>query len=150
MSLVAELLSASNVIADLDAAGKAELFDKLGALFEAGNAQLVRSKVTESLVAREKLGSTAMGHGIAIPHGRIKGLREAVGAFVRLKSPLPFDAPDGQPVTLVFVLLVPQQATDMHLLILSELAELFSDKALRDGLRSAPDATTLHHLLTTS
>lgn len=149
MSLVAELLPLCNVVADLEAGSKRELLEKLGALFEAGNPQLARAKIVDSLAAREKLGSTAMGHGIAIPHGRIKGLRETVGAFVRLMTPLPFDAPDGQPVNLVFVLLVPQQATDMHLLILSELAQLFSEKPLREGLRSAPDAATLHRLLTT-
>lgn len=148
MSLIADLLPPCNVIADLEAGSKQELLEKLGGLFECGNSQLARAKVTESLAAREKLGSTAMGYGIAIPHGRIKGLRDAVGAFVRLKSPLPFDAPDGQPVSLVFVLLVPQQATDMHLLILSELAQLFSEKPIRDGLRSAADAATLHRLLT--
>lgn len=149
MSLVAELLPLCNVVADLEAGSKRELLEKLGALFEAGNAQLARAKIVDSLAAREKLGSTAMGHGIAIPHGRIKGLHETVGAFVRLKTPLPFDAPDGQPVNLLFALLVPQQATDMHLLILSELAQLFSEKPLREGLRSAPDAATLHRLLTT-
>ncbi|MBS4099224.1 MAG: PTS sugar transporter subunit IIA [Sulfuricella sp.] len=147
MSLVAELLPLCNVLADLEVGSKQALLEKLGELFESGNPQLAHAKVTESLATREKLGSTAMGHSIAIPHGRIKGLREAVGAFVRLKTPLPFDAPDGRPVSLVFVLLVPQQATDLHLLILGELAELFSEKSLRDALHTAPDAAALHRLL---
>ena len=76
----------------------------------------------DSLFAREKLGSTGLGQGIAIPHGRIKGLKDALGAFVRPRQPIPFDAPDGKPVSLVFVLLVPEQATEKHLQILSELA----------------------------
>ncbi len=88
----------------------------------------------DSLFAREKLGSTGLGQGIAIPHGRIKGLKEAVGAFVRMKQPIPFDAPDGQPVNLIFVLLVPDRATDLHLQILSELAQMFSDKPFRERL----------------
>ena len=71
--------------------------------------------------------------GVAIPHGRIKGLKEALGAFLRLAQPVPFDAPDGNPVSLVFVLLVPEKATEKHLQILSELAQMFSDKALREG-----------------
>ena len=109
-----------------------------GLLFE-NHHGIARSQVFDSLFAREKLGSTGLGQGVAIPHGRIKGLKEAVGAFVRLAQPVPFDAPDGQPVSLVFVLLVPEQATEQHLQILSELAQMFSDKALREAmLRGAP------------
>jgi PTS system nitrogen regulatory IIA component len=105
----------------VEACDKKELFERLGGLFETSG-QLVRAKVCDSLQAREKLGSTAIGHGVAIPHGRAKGLRSAMGAFIRLKTPLPFDAPDG-PVSLVFALMVPEHATDMHLMILGELAQ---------------------------
>ena len=101
----------------------------------------------DSLFAREKLGSTGLGQGVAIPHGRIKGLKEALGAFVRLAQPVPFDAPDGGPVTLVFVLLVPEKATEKHLQILSELAQMFSDKALREAMSRAPDAAALYELI---
>ena len=101
----------------------------------------------DSLFAREKLGSTGLGHGVAIPHGRIKGLKEALLACIRLAQPVPFDAPDGQPVTLVFVLLVPEQATERHLQILSELAQLLSDRPLREALARAPDAAALHGLV---
>ena len=101
----------------------------------------------DSLFAREKLGSTGLGQGVAIPHGRIKGLKEAVGAFVRLPAPVPFDAPDGKPVNLLFVLLVPEQATEQHLQILSELAQMFSDRALREQLAAAPTTRPLHALI---
>jgi len=77
-----------------------------------------RASIFDSLFAREKLGSTGLGQGIAIPHGRIKGLKQAAGAVIRLQTPIPFDSPDGKPVTLLFVLLVPEQATEEHLQIL--------------------------------
>jgi PTS system nitrogen regulatory IIA component len=85
-----------------------------------------------------------LGQGIAIPHGRIRGLKEALGAFVRLKSPIPFDAPDGKPVAQVFVLLVPEQATERHLQLLSELAQMFSDSRFRENLVGPADAAGLH------
>ena len=89
---------------------------------------------------------TGLGQGIAIPHGRIKGLKTPVGAFVRLGSPVQFDAPDGKPVGLVFVLLVPEAANEHHLQLLSELAQMFSDKSFREQLAGAPDAAALHGL----
>jgi mannitol/fructose-specific phosphotransferase system IIA component (Ntr-type) len=87
-----------------------------------------------------------LGQGIAIPHGRIKGLKAPVGAFCRLISPVQFDAPDGKPVGLVFILLVPEAANEHHLQLLSELAQMFSDKAFRDQLGEASDAAALHGL----
>lgn len=147
MSLISSLLPLSNIVLDLDASDKQHAFEEAGKLFEA-NQKLSRATVLDSLSAREKLGSTGLGHGIAIPHGRIKGLREAVGAFLRLKVPIPFDAPDNKPVTLLFVLLVPEHATDLHLQILGELAHLFSNKSLRERLLSTQDAAQLHQLIT--
>jgi PTS system nitrogen regulatory IIA component len=85
---------------------------------------------------------------VAIPHGRIKGLKEAVGAFMRLAAPVQFDAPDGKPVSLLFVLLVPEQATEQHLQILSELAQMFSDRAFREQLAAAADEAAVHALFT--
>jgi PTS system nitrogen regulatory IIA component len=104
---------------------------------------LARSIVFDSLFAREKLGSTGLGQGIAIPHGRIKGLKQAAGAFLRLSTPVPFDSPDGRPVSLLFVLLVPEQATEEHLQILSELAQRFAERPFRDALLAATDASTV-------
>ena len=143
MSQIAELLPAGNILLDLDAGSKSSLFDAVASLFEASHG-LSRRLVVDSLLAREKLGSTGLGQGIAIPHGRIRGLTEAQGAFVRLKSPIPFDAPDGKPVALVFVLLVPEQATEQHLQLLSELAQMFSETRFRESLASSADAAGLH------
>ena len=123
------------------------MFEQAGLLFE-NNQGVARSLVFDSLFARERLGSTGLGQGLAIPHGRIKGLKEAVGAFVRLAQPVPFDAPDGKPVSLVFLLLVPEQATEQHLRVLSELAQMLSDRELREKLSTGADAGTLHQHIT--
>jgi PTS system nitrogen regulatory IIA component len=141
------LLPVSNVIVDLDVTSKKRVFEHVGLLFE-NSLRMGRGQVFDALFARERLGSTALGHGIAIPHGRIKGLREAAGAFVRTKAPIPFEAPDGNPVQLIFVLLVPEKATDLHLQILSELAQMFSDKEMRTQLAGMPDAPQVQRLIT--
>jgi len=146
MSLVAKLLPPANVLLDLPVSSKKRLFEQVGLLFE-NNHGIARSLVFDSLFARERLGSTGLGQGVAIPHGRIKGLKDALGAFVRLAQPVPFDAPDGKAVNLLFVLLVPEQATEKHLQILSELAQMFSDRALREAMTAAPDAGALHQLI---
>ena len=142
MSQIASLLPTGNILLDLDAGSKARLFDAVGALFET-NRGIAKKVVVDSLQAREKLGSTGLGQGIAIPHGRIRGLTEAQGAFVRLKSPIPFDAPDGKPVAQVFVLLVPEHATEQHLQLLSELAQMFSEARFRESLGTPTDAAGL-------
>ena len=147
MSLVAQLLDSSHVVLDLQASSKKRLFEQAGLLFENRHG-IAKSIVFDSLFARERLGSTGLGQGVAIPHGRIKGLKDSLCAFVRLAQPVPFDAPDGNPVSLVFVLLVPEQATEKHLQMLSELAQMFSDKALREAMGRAPDADALHQLIT--
>lgn len=147
MSLLAKILPPGNVLCDLDVSSKAQLFEKAGQLFE-NNLQLPRKKVIDSLAAREKLGSTGLGYGFAIPHGRIKGLSVATGAFFRLKTPIPFDAPDVQPVSMLFILLVPEQATDLHLQILGELAQMFSNRQLREKLLASDNPAEIHQLLT--
>jgi nitrogen PTS system EIIA component len=146
MTLVSKILSVSHVSVDLQASSKKRLFEQAGLLFENLDG-IAKNLVFDSLFAREKLGSTGLGQGVAIPHGRIKGLKDALGAFVRLAQPVPFDAPDGNPVNLVFVLLVPEKATEKHLQILSELAQMFSDKALREAMINAADAAALHGLI---
>jgi PTS system nitrogen regulatory IIA component len=147
MSLVAKLLSVTDVLLDLQVSSKKRLFEQAGLLFENLDG-IARSLVFDSLFARERLGSTGLGQGVAIPHGRIKGLKEALGAFIRVAQPVPFDAPDGTPVSLVFVLLVPEKATEKHLQILSELAQMFCDKSLREAMMRAADAAALHDLVT--
>lgn len=103
--------------------------------------------IGESLRQRERLGSTAIGHGVAIPHGRSNAFSEARGAFLRLLSPVDFAAADGQPVDLVFAIAVPEGFSQQHLQLLSELAERFADPAFRQRLRQAGDAAALHAAL---
>ena len=147
MNLIAKLLAPANILLDLEVSSKKRMFEQVGLLFE-NNQGIARSLVFDSLFARERLGSTGLGQGVAIPHGRIKGLRDSVGAFIRLSTPVPFDAPDGQAVHLIFVLLVPEQATEQHLQLLSELAQMFSDRELRQALSSATDPAALHQIIT--
>lgn len=147
MNLITPLLQPANVLADFEISSKKRLFEQAGQLFLTSNG-VPSAEVFESLFAREKLGSTALGYGIAIPHGRIKHLKETACAFIRLKTPTDFDAPDNLPVDLVFVLLAPAAATNQHLEILGELAAMFSDAEFRDRLRAAPDASALHRLIT--
>lgn len=145
MNQIAKLLPPENIVVDLDASSKKRVFEQAGLLFE-NNQGIGRSQVYDALFAREKLGSTGLGMGIAIPHGRIKGLKEAKGAFLRLATPVQFDAPDGKPVGLLFVLLVPEAATEHHLQLLSELAQMFSDRGFREQLVASPDATAIRTL----
>lgn len=147
MNQFARHLPANNVLVDLAVASKKRVFEQAGLLFE-NNHGIGRAAVFDSLFARERLGSTGLGQGVAIPHGRIKGLKEALAAVIRLAEPIAFDAPDGRPVKLLVVLLVPEQASQTHLDLLGELAQMLSDKAFRDNLVSAPDAATLHAMLT--
>lgn len=142
MNPLTKLLTPSQVLLDLEASSKKRVFEQAGMLFES-HLGLARSIVFDSLFAREKLGSTGLGQGIAIPHGRIKGLKQAAGAFLRLSTPVPFDSPDGRPVSLLFVLLVPEQATEEHLQILSELAQRFAERPFRDALLAATDANAV-------
>ena len=147
MNRVGRLLPLNHVLLGLDVSSKKRLFEQIGLAFE-NSRHIPRARVFDSLFDREKLGSTALGYGVAIPHGRIKTIKEPVCAFVRTATPIAFEAPDGQPVSLVFAMLVPEHATEAHLEILSELAQMFSDPAMREGLASAADAESAHRLIT--
>ena len=142
MSLLTQILPPANIFLDMDVGSKKRVFEQAAQLFE-NTSGIGSSLVFDSLFAREKLGSTGLGQGIAIPHGRIKGLKQATGAFIRLAEAIGFDAPDGRPVSQLFILLVPEQATEEHLQILSELATCFADRQFREQLAAAPDAATV-------
>lgn len=145
MSQITQLLPLENILLDLEASSKKRVFEHVGLLFE-NYLGIARSTVFDSLFAREKLGSTGLGQGVAIPHGRIKGLSQAVGAFVRLAVPVPFDSPDGKPVSILFVLLVPEVATEQHLQILSDLAQHFSDRKCREALAQAASPKAIRQI----
>ncbi len=107
-----------------------------------------QSDAYESLLARERLGGTGLGHGVAIPHGRLKRDGRVLGAFMHLPKAVDYDAPDKQPVDLLFALLVPEKANEEHLQALALLAEMMRDKMLREELRQAKSSAELYDLLT--
>ena len=146
MNRLASILPAAQVLVSVDVTSKKRAFEEAGLLFESLHG-LSRALITDSLFARERLGSTGLGHGVAIPHGRIKGLTAPMAALFQLASPIGFDAPDDQPVGLLIFLLVPEAATQKHLEILSEIAELLSDSQLRERLKSCNDAQQLHGMI---
>lgn len=138
MTNLATILSPDNVVLDLEVSSKKRAFEQAGLIFE-NNCGIARSTVSDNLFARERLGSTGLGHGVAVPHGRIKGLKTPLAAFVRLREPIPFESPDSLPVSLLVFLLIPDHVTQHHLEILSEIAEMFSDDAFRTGLAKDTD-----------
>lgn len=146
MNRLSQILPPSQVLVSVDATSKKRAFEEAGLLFENMHG-LNRALITDSLFARERLGSTGLGHGVAIPHGRIKGLKAPMAAVFQLATPIGFDAPDEQPVALLIFLLVPEAATQKHLEILSEIAEMLSDVALRGQLTGSADALQLHGLI---
>lgn len=141
-----DLLPPERVRTDLVAADKGDVIAHLAELLAGkDDAGIVHA----ALESREALGSTGLGHGVAIPHGRSADVSEARAAFVRLADPVDFGADDGQPVDLLAGLIVPEHFTDQHLKLLAELAELFSDASLTAALRAAPDAKVLWERLRT-
>ena len=148
MNRLAAILPAGDVLVDVDATSKKRAFEHAGLLFENQHA-IARATVSDNLFARERLGSTGLGHGVAIPHGRIKGLKAPMAALFQLANPIGFDAPDEQPVNLLIFLLVPEAATQKHLEILSEIAELLSDAPLREKIKASTDAAELHRMIAT-
>ncbi len=146
MNRLASILPVSQVLVGVDVTSKKRAFEEAGLLFENLHG-LSRALIADSLFARERLGSTGLGHGVAIPHGRIKGLKAPMAAVLQLRQPIGFDAPDEQPVNLLIFLLVPEAATQKHLEILSEIAELLSNADLRERIRNADSVEQLHGLI---
>ncbi|NML85089.1 PTS sugar transporter subunit IIA [Polaromonas sp.] len=146
MNRLTQILPPTQVLVCVEATSKKRAFEEAGLLFENQHG-LNRALITDSLFARERLGSTGLGHGVAIPHGRIKGLKAPMAAVFQLQAAIGFDAPDEQAVNLLVFLLVPEAATQKHLEILSEIAELLSDSVLREQIKTCTDAVALHALI---
>lgn len=146
MNLSSRILPPGNIILDLPATSKKRAFEHAGLLFE-NNQGVARMSVFHSLLARERLGSTALGHDVAIPHGRLKDLREPHAAFIRLANPIRFDANDGRTARLLFFLLMPEAATQTHLDLLAGIARLLSDSQVRQTLAQSTDPQQIHQLI---
>jgi PTS system nitrogen regulatory IIA component len=146
VNLLGEVLGVDDVHLDLDVSTKAELLEALAGLL-AGRHGLFKAQVLQSLTAREQLGSTGLGHGVAIPHARMYECAMATGVFVRTRAAVPFDAPDGKPVSIFLGLVVPKQATQRHLQLLATAAAIFNDPGLRQALRASADPGAVRNLL---
>ncbi len=145
---IGDFITPERVVYRLHATSKKRALELVSGLLAGGEAGLAEAEVFDCLVARERLGSTGLGHGIAIPHGRLKGIDRILGAFVRLDQGVDFDAIDAAPVDMVCALVVPAESTEDHLQLLASLAALFSETAMRERLRGAESAGQLYDLLT--
>ena len=146
MNALTHLFTPNCIALDNSAKSRADAFAAAGDLF-AKHVGIDASAVIEFLNTREDLGSTALGAGVAIPHGRVKGLKQPSAAFMRLKEPIEFSAPDGEPVSILIFLLVPEKATQQHLEILSSIAQLLSDSDARKHLATESDPEKVCQLL---
>lgn len=146
MNALTDLFKLDRIALDNPSKSRAEAFAAAGALF-AKEEGLEADSVVGFLNAREDLGSTALGAGVAIPHGRVKGLKQPIAAFIKLKEPIEFAAPDGEAVSILIFLLVPEKATQQHLEILSSIAQLLSDPDARKSLANETRPEQVCHLL---
>ena len=147
--LISDLLSPERILCDVHSSSKKRLLEIISKELARNSDELSEREIFESLCARERLGSTGLGKGVAIPHGRVKCSQDIQVSFIRLKKPVPFDANDGEPVDLLFALAVPENCNEDHLKLLSQVAELFSNPDLLTKLREADSSGKLLQLLST-
>ena len=143
MNRLAQILPKENIRISLKATSKKRVFEQASLIFES-RCNIARSKIFNSLFSREKLGSTGLGNGIAIPHGRLEGLKKSVAVVLCLDVPIPFDAIDGKAVDLLIFLLVPASSSKNHLEILAEVANMLSDNKFIDELKYSASADQLY------
>ena len=148
--LDSDLLSPARILAGVRINSKKRLFEQISTTFTKKSPDLNSREIFESICAREHLGSTALGNGIAVPHGRINGTNEIQALFLQLSKPLPFDAEDGNPVDLIFALIMPSECTEDHKKLLSDIVERFSEPDLLEQLREAAGANEIWQLLSSS
>ena len=142
-----QILAPECVRCDVPAASRKRTLQVLGEIFADADPALTAQGVFDLLVARERLGSTGLGEGCALPHARVPGLGRTLAAFVRLGKGVDFDAPDHVPVDLVFGLLVPEKSTDEHLETLAAIARVFADDRVRSSVRSAEEPARIREIL---
>ncbi len=144
---IIDLLSPERIACNSQATSKKRVLEQAGALLASGQKELSQGEIFNSLLARERLGSTGLGRGVALPHGRVEGCEQPGVALLKLEHTIDYDSLDGQPVDLVCALLVPQEATEEHLQLLSQMAEMFRDSQLLSDLRAAQTPTEMLDLL---
>ena len=148
--LDSDLLSPGRILTGVRINSRKRLLELISETLAKKNKELNSREIFESLCVREQLGSTGLGDGVAIPHGRISGTQDVEAIFLQLIKPLPFDADDGKPVDLIFAMAVPKHCTKDHSKLLSSIAERFSDPELLERLRKAADANEIWQLLSNS
>ncbi len=141
------ILAPERVRSNVPAGSRKRTLQVLGEMFADADPDLSALSVFDRLVARERLGSTGLGEGCALPHARVPGLGRTLAAFLRLRTGVDFDSPDHEPVDLVFGLLVPDESTDEHLEILAAIAGVFSDERVRSSIRSVDEPTRIRDVL---
>ena len=141
------ILSPERVRSNVPAGSRKRTLQVLGEIFADADPDLSALSVFDRLVARERLGSTGLGEGCALPHARVPGLGRTLAAFLRLRRGVDFDSPDHEPVDLVFGLLVPEESTDEHLEILAAIAGVFSDERVRSSVRSVDEPARIREVL---
>ena len=144
---IADILDVRSVAVGVSALSKKAVLEELARLAAGDATEMTPAQAFDGLIVRERLGSTGLGNGVAIPHGRIDHLDAMRGAFLRTAEPIDFDAIDSNPVDLFFALFVPRDTTDEHLQMLAKLAECFSDTALVAKLRAVESKERLHALI---
>ncbi|HEY1438976.1 MAG TPA: PTS sugar transporter subunit IIA [Casimicrobiaceae bacterium] len=145
MNIISRILSSDDVVVGLDVSNKLRALEEAAVILERRH-KVSHAPVLRALWRREQVGSTGLGHGIAVPHARITGISEPIVLFVRTKSAIEFHAPDREPVSLLFVILVPEHANDEHLKILATVSEMFSNKTFRDRLEATMEPAAIQHL----
>ncbi|CRL48818.1 MULTISPECIES: PTS IIA-like nitrogen regulatory protein PtsN [Pseudomonas] len=141
------ILTPGRSLVNVPGGSKKKALEQIANLIAREVPDLEMQDVFEALIAREKLGSTGFGNGIAIPHCRLKDCKSPISALMHLDAPIDFDAIDGAPVDLLFVLLVPQAATDAHLELLRQIASMLDRKEVREKLRSAQSNEALYKVV---
>ena len=142
-----QILAPERVRSNVPAGSRKRTLQVLGEIFADAAPELSALSVFDRLVARERLGSTGLGEGCALPHARVPGLGRTLAAFLRLRAGVDFDSPDHEPVDLVFGLLVPEESTDEHLEILAAIAGVFSDARVRSSIRSVEEPARIREVL---
>jgi PTS system nitrogen regulatory IIA component len=146
MHAINQILTPGRTVCRAPGISKKRLLETIAKIVSEDQPSLPYDNILDQLIAREKLGSTGMGQGIAIPHCRVGDCTEPLGTLLTLEEPIPFDSPDDQPVDLLFVLLVPEEANQQHLDILADVARLFSQPELCQRLRAARDNRSLYDI----
>lgn len=144
---IADIIAPERVQLADDVQSKKRALEQLADILAEGTPYLTAADVFNGLIGREKLGSTSVGDGVAIPHARLKGIDDCIGGFIRLPQGVDFEATDEAPVDLIFGLLVPGEATDEHLKLLRQLAEIFSEADTLSDLREADSDRALYRAL---